>query len=223
MDQSKHGGHCCIIANAMGIFDWTPTSGLPVGYQFNAISELNAHIDVCTGLYQGQRNVVIVPAASGGGSGRIPPRIGFLSGSPKQRTSFKTAVAVTALKQGDRIDPVLLKALKSGPYAGLPLKPATLPPRSLRLTRLDCKWNGSLCKIIREAEELIEELLGLETLPFGGGHRLHLNLPAHGLHPLRVEVELDPTEAPGTVHSIEITQTDTSGARGGIRAGIVVT
>jgi len=50
MDRSEHEGHCCIIANAMGIFDWTPTSGIPVGYQFTAISELNAHIDVCTDL-----------------------------------------------------------------------------------------------------------------------------------------------------------------------------
>jgi|SRR5579863_4989116 len=223
MDQSEHSGHCCIIANASGLIDWTPTSSAgPVGFQFNAISELNAHIDVCTDLYQGQRNVIIVPT-SGGGRRRIPPRIGFLAGAPKQTKSFKTSVAVTALKQGDRIDPVLLNALKSGPYAGLPLKAATLPPRSLRLSRHDCKWNGWLCKIIHEAEEVIEELLGLATHPFGGGHRLQLSLPAHGLHPLHVEVELDPTEPPGTVHSIEITQTDANGARGGIRAGVVVT
>jgi hypothetical protein len=36
-------------------------------------------------------------------------------------------------------------------------------------------------------------------------------------------IELDPMEPPGTVHAIEITQTDANGARGGIRAGIVVT
>ncbi len=224
IEQGELGGHCCIIANASGIFNWQPTSSDgPIGHQFVAISELKANIDVCTDLYQGQRTVIIVPAASGGGSGRIPPRIGFLSGAPKQSRSFKTTVAVTALKQGDRIDPVLLSALKGGPYAELPLKPATLPPRSLRLARHDCKWNSSLCKIIREAEELVEELLGLATHPFGGGHRLQLSLPAHGLHPLHVEIELDPSEAPGTVHSIEITQTDATGARGGIRAGIVVT
>jgi hypothetical protein len=118
---------------------------------------------------------------------------------------------------------LLLKVLNSGPYAGLPLKPATLPPKSLRLARHDCQWNDWLCKIIHEAEEIIEEVLGLATHPFGGGHQLHLSLPAQGLQPLRVEVELDPTEPPGTVHSIAITQTDANGARGGIRAGIVVT
>jgi hypothetical protein len=223
MDQGEHGGHCCIIANASGLFDWTPAASTPVGFQFIANSELHAHIDVCTDLYQGQRNVVIVPSASGGGGRRIPPRIGFLAGAPRQGTSSKATVAVTALQQGDRVDPVLLKALKSGPYAGLALKPASLPPRSLRLARHECKWNGSLSKIVREAEEVIEEALGMETHPFGGGHRVHLGLPAHGLQPLRVEVELDPTEAPGTVHSIAIVQTDASGARGGIRAGIVVT
>jgi len=118
---------------------------------------------------------------------------------------------------------LLLNVIKDGPYAKLPLKPASLPPKSLRLARHDCKWNGWLAKIIHEAEEIIEEILGLDKHPFGGGHQLNLRLPAQGLQPLHVEVELDPTEPPGTVHSIEITQTDASGARGGIRAGIVVT
>jgi hypothetical protein len=224
MDQSEHGGHCCIIANASGLFNWQPTSSDgPLGFQITAISELNAHIDVCTDLYQGQRNVIIVPAVSGGRGSRVPPRIGFLSGAPKQRTSFKTSVAVTAIKQGDGIDPALLEALKSGAYAGLPLKPASLPPRSLHLARHECGWNGWLSKIIHEAEEIVEELLGLDLHPFGGGHQLHLSLPAQGLQPLHLEVELDPNEPRGTVHSIEIRQTDANGARGGIRAGIVVT
>jgi hypothetical protein len=48
-------------------------------------------------------------------------------------------------------------------------------------------------------------------------------LPPHGLQALRVTVELDPNEPLGTVHAIEITQTDADGARGRIRAGIVVT
>lgn len=221
MDQGAHGGHCCIIANVSGQYDYP--GGQPVGWQFTHNSELHAKINVCTDLYQGQRNIVIVPATSGGEGRRTPPRFGFLSGAPSQKRSSKTTVAVTAINQGDQVDPLLLTVLKSGPYAGLPLKPATLPPKSLRLARHDCGWNDWLCKIIHEAEEIIEELLGLEAHPFGGGHQLHLSLPAEGLQPLRVEVELDPTEPPGIVHSIEITQTDANGARGGIRAGIVVT
>jgi hypothetical protein len=171
-------------------------------------------------LYQGQRNIVILPKLSG--HRHISPGFAFLSGAPKQKTKSRTTVAVTAIKQGDQVDPLLLKVLESGPYAGLPLKPASLPPRSLRLARNECGWNGWLSKIIHEAEEIIEELLGLDTHPFGGGHQLHLSLPAQGLQPLRLEVEIDPTEPVGTVHSIEITQTDTNGARGGIRVGIVV-
>jgi hypothetical protein len=219
MDQGAHDGHCCLIGNASGLFDFNaPTNGIPVGFQFTANSQLNANINVCTDLYQGQRNILIVPAVGG----QIHPRFSFLSGAPRQRTPSKTTIAVTAINQGIRVEPVLLKVLKSGPYAGLPLKPASSPPRSLRLVRHECKWNGWLSKIIHEAEEIIEKLLGLETHPFGGGHQLHMSLPAQGLQPLRVEIELDPSEPPGTVHSIEITQTDANGARGGIRAGIVV-
>jgi hypothetical protein len=222
MDEGAMGGHCCIVANASGLFDFNGTTGTPVGTQIIANSELDADIDVCTDLYQGQRNIAIVAAGKSGG-GRTPPRFGFLSGAPRKKIPSKTTIAVTAIKQGDKVDPVLLTALASGPYGALPLKPAILPPKSLRLARHECAWNGWLSKIIHEAEEIIEELLGLETHPFGGGHQLHLSLPAQGLQPLRVEVELDPTEPPGTVHSIEITQTDANGARGGIRAGIVVT
>jgi hypothetical protein len=192
-----------------------------VGQPSIANSNLQTQIRVCTDLYQGQRNIAIVAAGKSGP--RTPPRFGFLSGAPGRKIPSKTTIAVTAIKQGDKVDPVLLKALASGPYAGLPLKPATLPPKSLRLARHDCQWNDWLCKIIYEAEEIIEELLGLDTHPFGGGHQLHLSLPAQGLQPLRVEVELDPTEPPGTVQSIAVTQTDANGARGGIRAGIVVT
>jgi len=227
-DQGEHEGHCCIIANSSGIFDFNGTSGTNVGTPIVANSELHNDINVCTDLYQGQRNIVIVAALPGPPKGghkgpKTPPRFGFLSGAPRQKTSSRTTVAVTAIKQGDHVDPVLLKVLNSGPYAGLPLKPAILPPKSLRLARHECGWNSWLSKIIHEAEEIVEELLGLDMHPFGGGHQLHLSLPAEGLQPLRMEVELDPTEPPGTVHSIEITQTDANGARGGIRAGVVVT
>jgi hypothetical protein len=169
---------------------------------------------------QVQRNIMIVPAPQGG---QIRTGFVFLSGAPQQITPVRTTVAVTTIDQGSQIDPVILKVLSSGPYAGLPLKPASLPPKSLRLSRHDHQWGGWLLRIIHEAEEIIEELLGLEEHPFGGGHRLHLRLPPQGLQPLRMAVELDPSEPPGTVHAIEIIQTDANGSRGGIRAGLVVT
>ncbi len=224
LEESSMGGHCCIIANAAGLADWVSeggtSNGQPVGVAITDNIQLQNDINVCTSLYQGQRNIMIVPALGGG---QIRPGFVFLSGAPQQRTPMTTTVAVTAIDQGSQIDPVILKVLSNGPYAGLPLKPASSPPRSLRLARHEHKPHGWLAKIIHEAEEIVEELLGLEKHPFGGGHQLHLSLPSQGLQPVRLAVELDPSEPPGTVHALDITQTDANGARGGIRAGVVVT
>ena len=225
LEQSALGGHCCIIANAAGQASLEdvedPNSGEPVGLDINDNSQLAAAFNICNSLYQGQRNIIIIPAPQGGQIRR--PGLVFLSGAPEGRTPLRTTVAVTAIDQGSQVDPVVLKALSSGPYAGLSLKPASSPPKSLRLARHDLKPRGWLAEIIHEAEEIVEELLGLEMQPFGGGHRLHLSLPAKGLQPLSMAVELDPSESAGTVHAIDITQTDPNGARGGMRVGVVVT
>jgi len=222
LEQSEFGGHCCIIANAAGqssLEDASdPNSGEPVGVVITDNSQLSTDFNICNSLYQGQRNIVIVPA----GGGQIRTGLVFLSGAPEQRTRQRTTIAVTAIDQGGQVDPALLKALSSGPYAGLTLKPAPSPPRSLRLARHEHIPHGWLAKIIHEAEEIVEELLGLGKHPFGGGHQLHLSLPPQGLQPLRMAVELDPGEPPGTVHAIDITQTNANGTRGGIRAGVVV-
>ena len=224
-ESPAFGGHCCVVANAAGqasVEDLeNPTeSGEPVGVVITDNSQLSTDFDICHSLYQGQRNIVILPASQ---SGRIGTGLVFLSGAPEQTVRLRTTIAVTAIDQGGQVDPVLLKALSSAPYAGLPLKPASSPPKSLRLARHEHKSHSRLTKIVHEAEEIVEELLGLEKHPFGGGHQLHLSLPPQGLQPLRMAVELDPSEPPGTVHAVEITQTDANGARGGIRAGVVVT
>ncbi len=223
LEQAVKGGHCCVIANSAGQsnYDEDEHSGEPVGVNITDNSQLQSDVNICTNLWQGQRNIAIVPASVMGI--RSPGGFAFLSGAPRQTARSRTTVSVTAIDQGGQIDGVLHKVLANGPYGGLPLKPATSPPRSLRLAKHDHKWNGWLCKIIHEAEEVVEELLGVELHPFGGGHQLHMTLPPKGLQPLSLAVELDPTEPPGTVHAIEITQTDATGARGGIRAGIVVT
>ena len=223
-------GHCCIIANAAGqasLLDVSePNSGEPVGVVITDNSQLAAEIDVCTSLYQGQRNIMIVSAPTGQivrGGNRIKAGLAFLSGAPEQTTHLRTTITVTAIDQGGQLDPVLIKALSVPPYAGLPLKPAASPPKSLSLAKHESKPHSWLAKIIHEAEEVVEELLGLKEHPFGGGHRLHLSLPRRGLQPLRMAVEPDPNDPPGTVHAIEITQTDANGARGGIRVAVVVT
>jgi len=143
--------------------------------------------------------------------------------APETRAAVRTTITATAIDQGGWIDPILLNALSGGPYASLPLEPAASLPKSLRLARHDLHHHSWLAKFIHEAEEIIEERLGLDKHPFEGGHQLHLNLPPHGLQPLSVSFEIAEHEPPGTVHSIDITQTNDEGERGGIRAGIVVT
>ncbi|MFT0174273.1 hypothetical protein ACLKMY_35690 [Paraburkholderia mimosarum] len=226
LEESEFGGHCCIIANAAGQASLddprNPNSGEVVGVAIADNSQLFTDISVCTSLYQGQRNIMIVPATAGGKIRGRQAGLAFLSGAPELDHPSTSSVSVTAINQGDQVDPVLLKALSSGPYMGLTLKPASSPPRSLRLVRHEHRsdWLG---KIVHEAEELIEELLGIGHHPFGGGHKVNLKLPPRGLQPLRMTFELEAGEAPGTVHAIDIIQTDADGRRGGIRVGVVVT
>lgn len=222
LGQAGHEGHCCIIANAAGLSEAEEEGGTfigdPVGVVITDNNQLQTDIDLCQSLYQGQRNIAIVQAPVT----QIRRGLTFLSGAPAREMQSRTAVGVTAIDQAGRIDPVLITALSGGAYAGLALKPAASPPRSLRLTRHENQGNRWLGKIVREAEEIVEELLGPSIHPFGGGHRLHLHLPPQGLQPLSVAIELEPGEAPGTVHAIDIIQTDANGARGGIRVGVVV-
>lgn len=221
LEQANNDGHCCVIANVAGQSDVDLEqggSGDPVGTNITDNSQLNNGIDICTSLYQAQRNIAIVGATKG------MIRFPFLSGTPRQTRASRSTVSVTVIDQGNQIDPVIQKVLATGQYKNLPLQPAAKPPKSLKLApHRDYKWNGWLCKIVREAEEILEELLGLATHPFGGGHQLHLSLPAQGLQPVELNVSLDPGEPIGTVHALDITQTDASGARGGIRVGVVVT
>ncbi|HLG65579.1 MAG TPA: hypothetical protein VKY19_26905 [Ktedonosporobacter sp.] len=225
LDQSMREGHCCIIANAAGFadaeFDKSSNTwgGEQVGVVIANNNQLNNTINVCSSLYQGQRNIMIVNAPVGG---MIKTGLTFLAGAPTHVTPTRMEITVTPINQHGQINPALLNILSSGRYAGLQLKPASSPPKSLRLVQHKHQWRGWLAKIIHEAEEILEELIGLDEHPFGGGHRLKLHVPPHGLQPLRVEIEVDPTEPLGTVHAVEITQTNANGARGGITLGVVV-
>jgi hypothetical protein len=187
-------------------------------------SALSAEINICTDPHQGQRNIAIVNMGGHHRVGHVlTTGFSFLSGAAKRSQPAGVTVEVRAIDQGAQVDPALLKVLATGPYAALPLKPATAPPKGLRLRRQEDRWEGWLARIIHEAEEILEELFGMAEHPFGGGHRLRLRLPAHGLQPLRLDLELDAAEAVGTVHAIDITQTDPDGRHGGIRVGAVVT
>ena len=197
-----------------------PKQRNPVGVVITNQTNLSTDINVCTSLYQGQRNVMIVPQGLGGGQSR--EGLVFLSGAPESRSPIRSTIAVSAINQGGQIDPILRKVLAKGPYSGLRLQPASSPPKSLRLMRHEHRSHSWLKDIIHEADELVEELTGLDKHLFGGGHQVKLRLPPKGLQALRVAVEFEPGEAIGTVHSIEIIQTDSDGRRGGIRAALVV-
>ena len=54
------------------------------------------------------------------------------------------------------------------------------------------------------------------------GRRINLTLRPHGLQPLLLQMELDASEPPGSVHVFDIVQTETSSRRGGIRVGAVI-
>jgi hypothetical protein len=225
LEQSTSGGHCCIIANVAGLSVANQTA---TGFTGNAVgavipdnAALHNAVNVCSNIYQAQCNIVIEPMPF---HGRVPVPHGlaFLAGAPESTKAFETAVEVTAIDQRGRIDPALRKALRGLPNAGRVFKPAAAPPKSLRLVPHKTASSGHLARILREGEIGAVEALAARDLKFGGGARRKLNLPTHGLMALRAEIEIDPNDAPGTVHAIQITQTDTGGARGGITAAFVV-
>src|SRR5260370_40284286 len=123
----------------------------------------------------------------------------FLSGAARRAQPATVTVEVRAIAQGGQVDPALLKVLQTGPYAALPLKPAAAPPKGLHLRRHEHRWEGWLAKILHEAEEFFEELLGIAEHPFGG-HRLRLRPPADGLQPPLRELEPGASQPVGTGH-----------------------
>jgi hypothetical protein len=223
LEQSVSGGHCCIIANVAGlsVANQTQTgfTGNAVGAVIPDNAALNGAINVCSNIYQAQSNIVIEPMPF---HGRAPHGLAFLAGAPESLRPFETAVEATAINQRGRINPALRKALRGLPSAGRLFKPAASPPKALRLVPHKAASSGHLARILREGEIGAVETVEAREPKFGGGQRRKLRLPAHGLHALRAEIEIDPNDAPGTVHAIQITQTDANGARGGITAAFVV-
>ena len=109
LEESVLGGHTCIIANSSGqaslLDDSDPNSGEAVGVQITDNSQLSNVINVCNNIYQAQRNIVILPAGQIRG-GVIRPGFAFLSGEPDRTNSISTTVSVTAIDQGNEVDPV---------------------------------------------------------------------------------------------------------------------
>jgi hypothetical protein len=215
--------HACIVANCWGtanvgsILLNAPTES--VGQEITgSIAHSLSLINVCAGapsdqsqpLYrQGQRNIHIVPvpARHSGRTGAL----GFLAGAPTAAEPRRIVVRAVTVQQGDVVDPTVRGALDSGKYHSLPLQPATTPPKAVVVRTNSYKQEAHLATIVREAERVTPD-----------GNGLQLLLPPKGLQPLLLEVELDPAEASGSVHVLDIVQTDTAtGGTSGSRVAVV--
>jgi hypothetical protein len=227
--------HACIIANAQGLAFWDPqnptqtgpTENLPVG---TAVDSTLAQIDICTEPHQGQVNIAVIPAPAGMIRTGGVHGFGFLAGLAGSREGGRVVLEVVPVEQTGEVDPAVLRVLRSGPYAHLALHPAVTPPRRVSLRRNPHECEGPLAALIREAEEIIEDviedlerLLGHHDRSRAKGTRLRLTLPPSGVQPLLFETELDHDAGPGAVHVFDLVQkTEGSGEHGGCRVALVV-
>ncbi len=212
--------HACVLANCWGIanvdIDEPELAGgepQPVGQEVTVLSQ----IDVCASagsdqdqpLYrQGQRNIHIVPIPAH--HGKRTGTLGFLAGTPRAAEPSRVVVDVKEIQQ-DVVDPTVLSVLRYGEYHALKLRPATTPAATMVIRTNPYEQPAPLATILHEAEE---------TVPDGTG--LRLVFPPGGLQPLLLEVELDASEAPGSVHVFDIVQTDsTMGTISGSRVATV--
>ena len=214
-------GHVCIVATCAGLADadleQTPPAGAPVGVFVPGLSDLANDINICSDPHQGQRNIAIVPMTMGQIRRGVSGEFAFLSGGVTRGAGARVMVEVNPVAQKAEVDPVVLKALQSGPWNNLSLKPALTRPKTVRLVKHTQEWKGWLAKIVLEAEEIVEEVVDAVEQR----HRVTLTLPPKGLQPLALRLELDPADEPGSVRVYDITQIDDTGKRGGIRVGVV--
>jgi hypothetical protein len=211
--------HCCLIATSKGQYDVTVHSGVPAGTNFGTqvtgLAQLATAIDICDNPFQGQRNISILLSLSG-----RKVIFGFLAASRDGRKPTEVEVHVTPLVQ-EKLDPALLRALTGSRFRDLPLHPSPKPLKSLTLAHNDHKFEGPLRKLIHAAEDMIKMPIKEPSHPFPGTSGLKLRLPPGGVHPLHVELEVDPSAEPGAVHALDIIQTESDGRRGGIRLGVL--
>jgi hypothetical protein len=213
--------HACMIANCWGFADATGPVGNPGGTPVGAqIPPDLAGINVCTDIYQGQRNMTIVPTTGPPQQGHMV-RFGFVAVNPMLREPAEVIIGVTPIVQ-KQLDPSILRALEGGPYRDLTFTPAPQGAKTLRLLDNEHKQESGLAEMLRHAEDIIMEEIDEMMHRSHETSRLRLKLPPKGIHPLVCEVELEPGLSPGSVHVCDITQTDPDKRRGGIRLVTVV-
>jgi hypothetical protein len=205
--------HCCLIATSKGRARVdTPFEG-PVGTFIPSDSDLGKKtgIDICTSPYQGQCNIAILPLMmSKRKAGLLVQEFGFLAAGLNAAPE-NIVVGIAEVEQANGVDPAVERALKGGPYRALSLTPATSGLKTLRLAKNTYNLTAALSKIVRPATKIVES-----------GSSLTLSLPVEGIQPLLLQVEVDATSKLGSVYAFDITQTDVTGKRGGIRVGAIV-
>jgi hypothetical protein len=201
--------HCCLVANSTGMAFQASVGTLVKKDDSN----LGTVIDICNVPQQGQCNISIVPVSVKGHkrAGFLVQEFGFLAASSSAGPT-QAVLEVTPVSQQGQVDPAVLGALKTGPYRDLPLQPASSGPKGLSLSKNTYKFEGWLATLIRDAETILAE----------SSTRLQLSFPPDGVQPMLLEIEVDPTLAPGSVYAFDITQADATGNRGGIRVGAIV-
>jgi hypothetical protein len=217
--------HCCMIVASGGLADASAgaggvLTGTAVGTPLLANSQLSTKIDICDSPYQGQLNLTLLPM-----SAHEPHRIqrfGFLAASSSAERRTQAVLEVTPIAQPTTVDPFLLSVLKAGPYGDLPLQPGNGGLTGLRLSKNHHQCGGWLGGLIREAEEIFEEIVEHRSHSLRDTSRLRVTLPPEGLQHLMLEVELESSHPVGTVHAFDVIQTEESGKRGGIRVATIV-
>jgi hypothetical protein len=218
-------GHFCIVTTCAGLAD-TNGDNAPVGTTI-ANDDLTK-INICNDPHQGQRNITVLPMQLRR-RGSLIQQFGFLSGIADPERRARVVLEIVPFHQQSAVDPAVLNVLQSGPYRNLTFQPANGPLKGVALRKNPHQCRGRLAQVIREAEEIVEDviedverLLGHSGAGAGRGTRLQLTLPPNGLQPLIFEAELDPGETPGNVHVFDIIQIDQeTGERGGYRIAVV--
>ncbi len=216
--------HCCIIACCSGSATADDGSDTPVGTTVANDAALAADINICSSIYQGQCNISIVsiPAHRRWG----PPLVhefGFLSGSLLRDKPAQITVETKLRGPQDPIHQTVQRLIQLGPHRDLPLSASSLIGRALRLQKNTYALHSHLNSVVREAENIIEEIEStVSDSNFNRRSRLVLNLPPGGLQPLVLGIELNPSETAGNVHVFDIVQTDEQGRCGGITVVAVV-
>ncbi len=215
--------HCCVLVNTLGLADAdvqvNPVTGTPVVTGTSVgVADALTNIDICQSPYQGQRNINILPLPVIGPNA-LGHQFGFLAATP---SSQPTRVTVEVTPVTAELDRGLARLVRAGRYRELPLRPAPHPLTALRLRANPYPCSGRLQQLIHAAEEIVEEPIDDLAHPFRQTSRLALRLPPAGVQPLLLELECSPGAPVGSVYQLDITQTEASGERGGIRLIAVV-